>query len=251
MSMRRRGASRAVALGLGAVLLAAGCGGGDVGSDASPPSGSGATPGAAPSPSSSPSPGASSDPASTTTSSTPATPSATQPEVTPEGTALDFGETAVVRHDAGNRGRTLLALTVRSARKGRLSDLSGFDLSDPYARNASYYYVRVRVQNVGKARVGPFEVPLRGVSDANTLLPPVRLTADFPPCRTQPVPRGFRPAARLDTCLVFLSPNRGALVGVSYRPTTDFDPIMWTGEVAPPRPRASARTGTPRTGGGS
>jgi hypothetical protein len=174
------------------------------------------------------------------------------PELTLEGTALDFGESAVVRHHAGRRETTLLSLTVRSARQGRLSDLSGFDLSDPYTRNASYYYVQVRVENVGQNRVGPFEVPLRGVSDANTLLPPVLLEADFPPCRTQPVPRGFEPAATLDTCLVFLSPDKGALVGVSYRPTTDYDPIMWTGQVAPPRPkpRPSAGTGTPGSAGG-
>jgi hypothetical protein len=236
------------------VLVVAGCGNGS-GSDVAPPSGSGATPGAPPSPSAASStvvgdstaPTASSTP---TTPTTPTTPSPSLPEITPEGTALDFGEAAVVRHRAGRRGTTLLSLTVRSARQGRLSDLSGFDLSDPYARNASYYYVRVHVENVGLNRVGPFEVPLRGISDANTLLPPVRLTADFPPCRTRPVPRGFGPGSTLDTCLVFLSPDRGALVGVSYRPTTDDDPIVWTGEVAPPGPKPRPSTGTRTPDGG-
>jgi hypothetical protein len=37
-------------------------------------------------------------------------------------------------------------------------------------------------------------------------------------------------------CLVFLSPNKGDLVAVSFRPTQDFDPITWTGELEKPKP---------------
>jgi hypothetical protein len=232
--MRPRAPRAVLAVVVAGALLVAGCEDG-AGSDAASPSGSGATPGASPSPPAGASSGPTS-PAAGATDSGSATPTNTPVELTGEGTALAFGDTAVVRHAAGRRGTTDLGLTVRSARQGRLSDFAGFDLSDPYARNASYFYVRVRVDNLGTRRVGPYEVPLRGVSDANTLLPPVRLTADFPACRTQPVPRGFRPGASLQTCLVYLSPDRGGLVGVAYRPTPSYQPIMWTGDVRPPRP---------------
>lgn len=247
--MRPAAVRRALLAAVAGALLVAGCdGGGDSG--VAPPTGADTTPGASPSPSA----GTTSSSGRPTGSATgTGTPSATSTplELTQEGMALGFGDEAAVRYDAGRRGTTDLGLAVRSARQGRLSDLAGFDLSDPYVRNASYYYVRVRVENLGTRRVGPYEVPLRGVSDANTLLRPVRLTADFPPCRTRPVPRGFRPGASLQTCLVFLSPDRGQLVGVAYRPTPDYDPILWTGEVSPPRPAkgTSAAPGQSPSGG--
>ena len=35
-------------------------------------------------------------------------------------------------------------------------------------------------------------------------------------------------ARRLSTCLVYLSPDKGTLDAVSYRPASEFDPITWT-----------------------
>ena len=37
-----------------------------------------------------------------------------------------------------------------------------------------------------------------------------------------------------DVCLVFLAPNKGDLTAVSFRPTQDYDPITWTGELEKP-----------------
>ena len=35
---------------------------------------------------------------------------------------------------------------------------------------------------------------------------------------------------------MFLSPQKGALTAVSFRPTQEFDPITWTGELQAPKP---------------
>jgi hypothetical protein len=172
-------------------------------------------------------------------------------KLTDPGTRLAFGETARVAYEvrpptgdkgstkgSGTRKRTtgtVLALTVESARKGSLADLAGFDLKDPYQRKASYYYVRVTVRNLGERRFGDVEVPLWGISGENTLLPPVRFTSAFSTCPTEALPAGFAPGARLQTCLVFLSPDKGSLEGVSYRPTEDDTPIEWHGKVAAPK----------------
>jgi hypothetical protein len=33
--------------------------------------------------------------------------------------------------------------------------------------------------------------------------------------------------------MVYLSPDKGDLTAVSFRPTQDFNPIIWEGEVKP------------------
>jgi hypothetical protein len=150
--------------------------------------------------------------------------------LTAPGSQLAFGDTATVEYSA--RGDTAtLDLTVRSAEQGSLDDFSGFDTQDALVRNANFYYVRVRVENVGTKRFGSAEVPLWGISGKDTLLPPVKFTTPFDTCPTENLPARFRPGDTFATCLVFLSPDKGALEGVSYRPTVDFTPIEWRGKV--------------------
>lgn len=171
---------------------------------------------------------ASSTPTESASESASATPA--DDGITSPGTMLSFGETATVEYETKDR-TALLDLTVRSAEEGALSDFSGFDTEDPLVRNASFYYVRVQVENAGKKPFGGAEVPLWGISGANTLLPPVKFTSSFKTCPTETLPEKFKPGAKFSTCLVFLSPRKGALEGVSYRPTVDVTPIEWRGDV--------------------
>jgi len=187
---------------------------------------------------------------SPTASSTLAPPSTTVdiPErvrLTAPGTQLDFRQEARVTYEAGKRG-TVLGLRVDAARKGSLDDFAGFKLSDPYQRRASYYYVRVTVRNLGEDRFGGVDVPLWGISGDNTLLPPVRFTSAFAPCSTEPLPEAFGPRDVHRTCLVFLSPDRGTLEGVSFRPTETYVPIEWRGEVRTPVDREGRPDGLER-----
>ncbi len=151
-------------------------------------------------------------------------------EITAPGTQLSFGESAAVDYQVRKQG-TLLRLTVKSATQGALKDFAGFNLADPYQKKANYYYVKVKVKNVGDKRLGGVEVPLWGISGDNTLLPPVRFTSSFKKCPTENLPKKFGPGKSHNTCLVFLSPNKGTLEGVSYRPVESFDPIEWRGKV--------------------
>jgi hypothetical protein len=178
--------------------------------------------------------GGDTDDAAETPSPTP-TPSATSEgpeaeEVTAPGTQLAFGDTATVEHEAEGRA-TLLDITVESAVQGALSDFAGFDLDDPYKKRGHYYYVRVSVENTGKKRLGDVPVPLWGISGENTLLQAVAFKSAFKKCPTEPLPAGFKPGDSFKTCLVYLSPNKGTLEGVSYRPTEEFVPIEWRGTV--------------------
>ena len=156
-------------------------------------------------------------------------------EVTAQGSDLDFGDSAVVVFEPDQKRSTLLGLTVKSARKGRLADFKGYVLDDPYTRKASYYYVKVSVENVGEGDVGGSPVPLWGVNGENTLLPAVSFTTEFKQCASTPLPKKFEEGDSVDTCLVYLSPDKGALEAVSFRPDQAFDPIEWTGEIKPPK----------------
>jgi hypothetical protein len=150
--------------------------------------------------------------------------------LTPPGTQLDFGETASVAHELKRKG-TVLDVTVDSAVQGSLEDFAGFDLDDPYKRRGNYYYVRVSIRNSGKDTLGGIPVPLWGISGDNTLLQAVEFKSSFKRCPTQPLPADFGPRDTFKTCLVYLSPDRGELEGVSYRPYEEFVPIEWRGNV--------------------
>jgi hypothetical protein len=154
-------------------------------------------------------------------------------ELTEPGSQLAFGDTATVAYEV--RGKSsVLDLTVASAKQGQIKDFVGFDMSDPLQKNASYYYVRVSVENAGEEDFGGVDVPLWGISGTNTLLPPVKFTSAFKKCPTDPLPDDFGPGDTFKTCLVFLSPSKGSLEGVSYRPLASFDPIEWHGQVEKP-----------------
>jgi hypothetical protein len=166
--------------------------------------------------------------------------------LTEEGARLPFGRPAsVVFEPRRNRG-TVLQINVRRVERGTLADFRGFILDDPYKRRAAYYYATVSVRNLGRGDVGGRPVPLWGVDGADTLLPPVSFTTRFARCPSQPLPRRFPSGASLTTCLVLLSPNRGALRALSYRPSQRYDPVTWTGAVTRPAPRASAPAKKPK-----
>lgn len=154
--------------------------------------------------------------------------------LTDQGSKLSFGDSARVLFETTHGRGTVLGLTVKSVRKGTLKDFKGFILDDPYKRKASYYYAQVVVKNAGESDVGGVPVPLWGVNGANTLLPGVNFTTRFPRCPSRPLPAKFGPGDVLRTCLVYLSPNKGSLVAVSYRPSQDYNPITWTGTIQKP-----------------
>jgi hypothetical protein len=156
--------------------------------------------------------------------------------LTNQGSGLAFGDPAQVIFESTQNKGTVLELTVRSVREGRLRDFSGFILDDSYKQKASYYYARVTVKNVGRGDVGGVAVPLWGVNKADTLLPPVNFTTEFQPCPSRKLPARFPQGATLSTCLVYLSPDKGALEAVSYRPSQQYDPITWSGTILEPAP---------------
>jgi hypothetical protein len=210
--------TRVAALTAAGALVLASCGGGSAGEEAESTS-QAETP--TPSVSMSPSP-------SSTVSVPPAV------ALTDVGADLSFGDAATVIHEPDQKTGTVLELTVRSATKGSIKDFSSFIL-DKDTQNSTPYYVDVTVANVGESRVGGTAVPLWGVDANNTLLPPAVFGMTFQRCQSDQLPKKFAPGDKLKTCLVFLAPDKGTMESVSYRPNQQFDPIVWTGEIAEPK----------------
>lgn len=203
----------AAGLTIAASLVLAGCGGDD--DQPAGAEGDGETPTATPSP-----------------TSTIAIPAGVT--LTALGSELGFGDAATVEYSPNQRITALLDLTVSEARAGRLKDLEGFNLNDDYRKNANYYYVDVEVTNVGDTDLGGRDIPLNGVNGDNVLLPPVVFQSAFEKCPSEKLPKNFGPGDSFSTCLVYLSPDKGELSAVSYRPTAEIEPITWTGEVGEP-----------------
>jgi hypothetical protein len=98
---------------------------------------------------------------------------------------------------------------------------------DARMRTYTPYFVRARVTNVGQTDLGGVPVPLYGDSAADALVEAAVFKETFKPCHPSALPTPFAAGAKAKVCLVYLVPDKGALVGAAFRPTDDFDPIVW------------------------
>lgn len=173
------------------------------------------------------------DKATSTPSPTPTSPTGTT--LTEPGTELAFGQPATVRWTPTQELEGYLTLTVDNALQGSVADLKGFNLDTDYKKNANYYFVNVTVANAGDTDLSERDVPLNGVNDKDTLLPPVVFNSAFQKCPTAKMPKGFVQGQSFKTCLVFLSPDQGPLTAVAFS-TSPTESITWTGTVETPAP---------------
>jgi len=152
-------------------------------------------------------------------------------ELTPPGTELEVGDSAVVAWEPRQKTVGVLEITVKRLERTTFEkSFEGWKL-EPAVRRTTPYFVRARVANVGDTDLGGVEVPLYIVDAKNTLVRYSRFASTFKPCDSRDLPKRFRPGQERDVCLVYLAPDRGKLTAVSFRPTEEFDPITWTGKV--------------------
>lgn len=178
-------------------------------------------------------------------SPTVATPSADVPagvKLTDPGTELRFGQAATVPYQPNQRRSSVLRIKVTSVTRGTVNDLSSYVL-DARTRASTPYFVRVNVTNVGKGDVGRTDIPLWAVNKANVLIHSSSFTNTFQRCPSRPFPTSFAPTDKLfQACLVYLIPNHGQLVSVSFRPLQAFAPIEWKGTIVVPHHATKKKT---------
>ena len=98
------------------------------------------------------------------------------------------------------------------------------------------YFVRATITNEGETDLGGRPVPLYIVDGNNVLVEASSFATEFKPCPGSNFPKEFVEGDKVKVCLVYLAPEEGELTAVSFRPTQEFLPITWTGEVLEDRP---------------
>lgn len=211
-----------MALGVATTLLLAGCSSGDDDPEADVETSGGAS---------------ASEPTSATAEAYLPVPEGV--ELTEPGSELEVGDTAVVAYRP--RQNQVGALDIRITRLEQTSikqSFTAWQLS-PAGEKSTPYFVHARIENVGDTDLGGRPVPLYVVNEDDVLLESTPFASTFAPCPSKPFPKRFGPGAKTNACLVYMAPDHGELVAVSFRPEETFNPITWTGEVeryVPPKP---------------
>jgi hypothetical protein len=174
--------------------------------------------------------------ATDTTSPSPSLPVPAGVELTTEGSQLHVGDKATVAYQLRQGVVGVLDIKVTRLEKTSFKkSFSGWQLDDQQ-KKANPYFVHATVTNRGETDLGGKPVPLYIVDGHNTLIQATTFASSFPPCQPGTFPTKFKPGHKLKACLVFLSPKHGDLTAVSFRPTQEYDPITWTGELEKPKP---------------
>ncbi len=162
-------------------------------------------------------------------------------ELTAPGTQLKVGETATVAWEPRQDLVGVLEVTVDRLEKTTYAkSFRGWKLSSALD-DAAPYFVRATVTNVGDTDLGGQRIPLYIVDGANTLVEYSSFASRFKPCPSGDFPKPFAAGATQQVCLVYLAPKGGDLTAVSFRPTQEFDPILWTGELQAPADQAAPK----------
>lgn len=150
--------------------------------------------------------------------------------LTEPGTELQLGQPATFEWRPTQRLSGTLEVSVDRIEQTTMEQFSGFKLTRDLRRSTPYF-VQVSARNVGEANLGGHDLPLFLDNGSDVLQPSAEVTSAFPPCPSRPLPKNFRQGKRTELCLVFLAPDGSELSSIVLRPTEEFLPITWTGEV--------------------
>lgn len=169
-----------------------------------------------------------------TPSETPYLPVPNGVKLSEQGSELDVGDNAVVAYRPRQDQVGVLSIKVTRLRETTFEEsFRGWKLNAE-TKKATPYFVYANVSNKGRTNLGGRGVPLYIVDGDDTLIEATTFASRFTPCPSTPFPKKFAAGDRIETCLVYLAPERGDLTAVSFRPTQEFDPITWTGKIDRP-----------------
>jgi hypothetical protein len=152
--------------------------------------------------------------------------------LTDPGSELAFGAPATITwHPKQNLVGTLRISVDKVARTTFKQSFQDWRV-DATMKTYTPYFVHARVTNLGPSGLGGVPVPLYGESAADALVEPAVFKETFKPCNPSVLPTPFASGASAQVCLVYLVPDKGALTGAAFRPTQEFEPIVWKGAVA-------------------
>ena len=184
-----------------------------------------------------------SESASASSSASPSVSASPSPgSLTEPGADRRLGESATVEWAPKEGVDGQLSITVSKLESTSYKQtFAGWKLDEATLERAPYF-VRATIKNAGETDLGGYDVPLWGLDDEGNLVEAAAFKEPFKPCDPKTFPKPFAPGTSVNVCLVMLVPDQGKLVGVSFRPYEEFDPITWESEPTPyvaPKPSRS------------
>lgn len=156
-------------------------------------------------------------------------PTSTAPSVpegiTPPGETFNLGDTATVVYPNAKRA-SRIELSVTKVRRGKLKDLSQFDL-DRDTRKSTVYYVDAKVRNVGRGDLSGQPLTLFGKVSDQLVVQPAVFGSPYPPCNYHDFPKKFTAKRTTNVCMVMFAPQHGKISEIQWR-GADSEPIAWT-----------------------
>ena len=138
-------------------------------------------------------------------------------KLTPVGSTLKLGDTAVIAYeDASTHVKSVVAITPSRMKRGSISDFKNVQLTAAQ-KTSTPYYVKVKAKNVGKGDLsgGSPATYIDGIDDRGQRQRSVIFFGDFSSCQSN-TPKHLPPGASYTTCLTYLIPGGGSIVGMRW-----------------------------------
>jgi hypothetical protein len=137
--------------------------------------------------------------------------------ITPLGTTLKMGETAVIAYtDSSKHKQSRIAVTPQKIEKGSIADFKNIEL-DADQKKATPYYVTVHVKNVGKGDLSGTDPAsyIDGLDDRGQEQNGVIFFGTFERCNSDDA-KSLRPGESYSSCVTFLIPGGGSVEGMRW-----------------------------------
>lgn len=159
-------------------------------------------------------------PATTSEAPAPATPADSDNgagAVTAAGSTLKIGQAATIAYDdASKHLKSTITVAPTKIEKGSIDDFKNISL-DADQKTATPYYAQITVRNIGKADLTGTDPAgyIDGVDDRGQRQNEIIFFGDFERCDGSD-PKSLKPGESYDTCLTYLIPKGGSIVGMRW-----------------------------------
>lgn len=151
--------------------------------------------------------------------------------VTAAGSTLPIGKAATIAYDdASKKLKSTITVAPTKIEKGAIDDFKNIDL-DADQKTATPYYAQITVRNIGQGDLTGTDPAgyIDGVDDRGQRQNEIIFFGDFDRCDGSD-PKSLKPGESYDTCLTYLIPKGGSIVGmrwIVYDQKTGKSDINW------------------------
>ena len=137
--------------------------------------------------------------------------------LTPMGSTLEVGKTAVIAYDdASNHKKSRIEVTPQKVEKGTLDDFKNIKL-EGNEKTSTPYYVTMKVTNVGKGDLSGTDPAayIDGIDDRGQEQNEIIFFGEFQRCKGGDA-KSLKPGESYSRCLAYLIPGGGSIKGMRW-----------------------------------